>query len=126
MEPKIIVIDPSDFSRSLTVKLLEELNFIIIGEANSAQKGRNLISTTNCNICLIDMNLTEITGIQFIEALLPRSDHLGIILTSYLNLETLKIDAILAGASDVLQSPVDKNSLEKSIYYLQKIITVRE
>ncbi|TDJ05731.1 MAG: response regulator [Deltaproteobacteria bacterium] len=126
MEPKIIVIDPSDFSRRLTVEMLEDLNFTVMGEANSLERAQEIIKNVYCNICLVDMNLGEISGIEFCENLTENNEGLGVILTTYLTLEKLKIDAILSGAIDVLEHPIDKKSLEKSIIYVQKTITEKE
>jgi DNA-binding NarL/FixJ family response regulator len=126
MEPKIIVIDPSDFSRRLTVGLLEELNFTVMGEAGSAEKAEDLIQNVYCNICLVDMNLKDISGIEFSEKLSENNEGLGVIITSYLDLEGLRIDAILGGASDVLLRPLDKKNLEKSIRYVQQIVAEKE
>ncbi|RLA65265.1 MAG: hypothetical protein DRQ88_02990 [Epsilonproteobacteria bacterium] len=121
MEPKIIVVDSYNFSRKTTVRLLEDLSFTVVGEANSIQKTQKLINTSHCNMCLVDM-----TGIEFTRTLKERNKHLGIILTSFLTLEGLKIDAILAGVSDNLEKPLNKSDLEKSIYYLQQIITMKD
>lgn len=126
MEPKIIIIDPSDFSRRLTIGLLEELNFTVMGEAGSVEKAEDMIQNVYCNICLVDINLKEISGIEFSEKLMENNQGLGVIITSYLNLESLKIDAILGGASDVLLRPLDKKNLEKSIHYVQRIIAEKE
>ena len=126
MEPKIIVIDPSDFSRRLTIELLEELNFTVMGEAGSVDRAEDLIQNVYCNICLVDMNLKNISGIEFSEKLRENNEGLGVIITSYLTLESLKIDAILGGASDVLPRPLDKSNLEKSIRYVQRIVSEKE
>jgi len=126
MEPKIIVVDQSDFSRRITVKLLEELNLSVIGEANTSASALELLNNVYCNMCLIDLNLGEKTGIEVAELIREKSEGLGIIITSYLMLESLKIDAVLAGASDFLIKPLDKNNLEKSIYYLEHVLTQKE
>ena len=118
-EYKILIVDDSDFSRSTISGMLDAPKFNIIGEAASAKEAINVLNDRKAHLCIIDIVMPEVSGIELAEYINSSFDNIQIIMVSSLGHESIVIDSISAGASDFLQKPVNKtdliNSVEKAL-----------
>lgn len=116
---RVVVVDDSDFSRSLIRSMLAEESIEIVGEANSAEAALIIIAEKKPNIVITDIVMPEISGIELTEKITERFDKTAVIVISSLSQEHIVLEAIAAGASDFLAKPIQKQQLIDS---LQKIM----
>lgn len=116
---KILVVDDSDFSRSLINQMLKEAGFQVIGEANGAEAALQLVKEKKPDVVITDIVMPEISGIELTEKINQGFDNIYVIVISSLSQEHIVLEAIGAGASDFIAKPIQKQQLVDS---LEKIL----
>lgn len=116
-----MIVDDSDFSRSLIRKILAEENVEVVGEANSAEAALNLLKTQNPNVVITDIVMPETSGIELTEKITQGFNNIAVIVISSLSQEHIVLEAIGAGASDFIAKPIQKQQLIDS---LEKIASI--
>lgn len=116
---KVVIVDDSDFSRSIIRKMLTEEGIEIVGEANSAEAALLVIKESKPNIVITDIVMPEISGIELTEKINQNFNDVSVIVISSLSQEHVVLEAIGAGASDFIAKPIQKQQLIDS---LEKII----
>ncbi len=117
---KVVIVDDSDFSRSIIRKMLTEEGIEIVGEANSAEAALLIIKEKKTNIVITDIVMPEISGIELTEKINRDFNEISVIVISSLSQEHVVLEAIGAGASDFIAKPIQKQQLIDS---LEKIIS---
>ncbi len=116
---KVVIVDDSDFSRSIIRKMLTEEGVEIVGEAASAEAALLVIKDKKPNIVITDIVMPEISGIELTEKINQNFNDVSVIVISSLSQEHVVLEAIGAGASDFIAKPIQKQQLIDS---LEKII----
>ena len=113
---KIVVVDDSDFSRRNIIEILEAENFNIVGQAKSAEEAMPLTATTGANLFIIDIVMPEISGLELAEKITELAKKKKfIVMISSLKLQSLIIESISSGASDVLEKPFSPGDLINTV-----------
>ena len=119
---KIIIVDDSDFSRSIISKMLTEDGFQVIGEASSAESALSMIKEKKPDIVIVDIVMPNVSGLELTEKLNQTAPNVSVIMISSLSQEHIVLDAISAGASDFIAKPIQKQQLIDSV---EKIMSER-
>lgn len=119
---KVVIVDDSDFSRSIIRKMLTEEGIEIVGEASSAETALAVIKEKKPNIVITDIVMPEISGIELTEKINQNYNDISVIVISSLSQEHVVLEAIGAGASDFIAKPIQKQQLIDS---LEKIISTK-
>lgn len=117
---KIVVVDDSDFSRALIIKMLKEANFDVVGEAAGAQAALQVIKDKRPNVVITDIVMPEVSGIELTESINQNFDDIYVIVISSLSQEHVVLEAIGAGAADFIAKPINEQQLVDS---LEKIMS---
>lgn len=121
---KIVVVDDSDFSRSVIIKMLQDAQFDVVGEAASAKAALTVIKEKKPNLVITDIVMPEVSGIELTESINQNFDNIYVIVVSSLSQEHIVLEAIGAGAADFIAKPINEtqliDSLEKIISQIQK------
>ncbi|WPU65602.1 response regulator [Peredibacter starrii] len=117
---KVVIVDDSDFSRSIIRRMLIEEGIEIVGEANGAEAALQVIKSKKPNIVITDIVMPEVSGIELTERITKSYEDISVIVVSSLSQEHIVLEAIGAGASDFIAKPIQKQQLIDS---LEKIIT---
>lgn len=112
---KVVIVDDSDFSRSIIRKMLTEEGIEILGEASSAEAALQVIKEKKPNIVITDIVMPEISGIELTEKINQSFDDIFVIVVSSLSQEHIVLEAIGAGASDFIAKPIQKQQLIDSL-----------
>jgi two-component system, chemotaxis family, chemotaxis protein CheY len=116
---KIVVVDDSDFSRTIINGMLKDAGFQVVGEANAAEAALQVIKEKKPDVVIADIVMPEISGIELTEKINQSFDNISVIVISSLSQEHVVLQAIGAGASDFIAKPIQKQQLIDS---LNKII----
>lgn len=109
------IVDDSSQSRQMIIDILEKNNIVVAGQAGSAEAGLALTGTTEANIYLIDLIMPLRSGLELSKIIAEKGMGLNIIMMSSVNMESLVIESISAGAIDFLAKPITEKKLLKSI-----------
>jgi len=117
---KIVVVDDSDFSRSLIIKMLKEAEFQVVGEASSAVAALQVIKEKKPHVVITDIVMPEVSGIELTENINQNFSDTYVIVVSSLSQEHVVLEAIGAGAADFIAKPISQQQLIDS---LEKIMS---
>lgn len=117
---KILVVDDSDFSRSLINKMLTESGFSVMGEANGANAALLMVKEKKPHVVITDIVMPEISGIELTEKINQNFEGTYVIVVSSLSQEHIVLEAISAGAADFIAKPIHQKQLIDS---LEKIMS---
>ena len=112
----VVIVDDSDFSRSIIRKMLEEEHIEVVGEANNGESALGVIRDKAPQIVITDIVMPEMSGIELTSIISKKFSDIPVIVISSLSQEHIVLDAIAAGASDFIAKPIDKKQLIDSIH----------
>ncbi len=108
----VLVIDDSDFQRKWINKTLKSLSHNAL-EAGNGKEGLKLMQTENPDCIILDLNMPEMNGIEFLEHINEQKITVPvIILTADIQDET-RMECEELGAVAFLKKPFKPNELEK-------------
>lgn len=117
---KVVVVDDSDFSRSLIIKMLKDAQFNVVGEASSAKTALGVIKEKKPHVVITDIVMPEVSGIELTESINQNFSDTYVIVVSSLSQEHIVLEAIGAGAADFIAKPISEKQLIDS---LEKIMS---
>lgn len=123
--PIAILIDDEPDIRELLTISLKRMGFECL-QAGSFREGQNLISATECDLCITDVRMPDGSGIDLVrqfKALHPKTPIA--VMTAYDTTE-IAIQAMKAGAFDFLAKPIRAQRLEillADAHLLSKVTT---
>ncbi len=120
---KVVIVDDSDFSRTILVKMLKDEGFNVVGEANSAAAALMVIKEKKPHVVITDIVMPEVSGIELTENINQNFDNTFVIVISSLSQEHVVLEAIGAGAADFIAKPINQQQLTDS---LEKIMSQAE
>ena len=112
---RLLIVDDEEAARYGIRRALETFG-CEIGEADSAEAARALISENNFDLLLLDVNLPGISGLEFLKELQTESENnkteapLVIIITAH-GSERLAVQAVKGGAYDYVSKPFELDDL---------------
>jgi two-component system chemotaxis response regulator CheY len=112
---RIVVVDDSDFSRSVICKILKDAHFSVVGEAESANTALKVISEKSPHVVITDIVMPEISGIELTDKINHTFDNVYVIVVSSLAQEHIVLEAIGAGAADFIPKPINEKQLIDSL-----------
>lgn len=117
---KVVVVDDSDFSRSLIINMVKDAGFQVVGEASSAAVALQVIKDKDPHIVITDIVMPEVSGIELTESINQNFKDTYVIVVSSLSQEHVVLEAIGAGAADFIAKPISQQQLIDS---LEKIMS---
>jgi two-component system chemotaxis response regulator CheY len=120
---KIVIVDDSDFARSMINTMLKEEGFQVVGEANSAKTAMEVIQEKSPHVVITDIVMPEISGIELTEKINEKFDEVAVIVISSLSQEHIVLEAIGAGARDFIAKPIQKQQLVDSLDKIMSELT---
>jgi two-component system, chemotaxis family, chemotaxis protein CheY len=115
----ILVVDDSDYVRSLLKTILEEAGYTIIGEADHAEKAIKEYHRLHPDIVLMDVVLetseTGKNGLDALKEILKGDPSAKVLICSGLNEQILINEAMAAGAKGFIPKPFEIEKLIETI-----------
>lgn len=108
----VLIIDDNEFNLQVLGNSLRE-NGLNILAANSAKQGLAIVKAKNTDLIITDINLPEISGIEFCSLIrsIPETRHIPVIFSSASTDPVLINEAISAGGNDFLPKPINRHEL---------------
>jgi two-component system, chemotaxis family, chemotaxis protein CheY len=104
---RALIIDDSKAMRGILGRMLRALEFEVVEASNGREAMERLWATGKVDLVLVDWNMPEMNGIEFVHAV--RADHLydGVLLmmvTTETEMENV-VRALAAGANEYVMKP---------------------
>jgi DNA-binding NtrC family response regulator len=120
MRPQILLIDDEAGTRFGFVKYLSNVGYDIT-EASDLAEGREAAASQMFDAIILDLNLPDGNGLDFIDHIRQTSPETPIIVITGSGEITVAVDAMRRGADNFLTKPVDMASLE---VFLKKTLEI--
>ena len=118
---KALVVDDSRAMRTILSQSLKEAGFAEVSQAANGREGYEfLVGHPDTELCLVDWNMPEMTGIQMVEAV-RKEDALGSVRIMMVTTETEAAHmqrAIEAGANEYVMKPFTKDVIAQKLRVL--------
>lgn len=108
---RALIIDDSKAMRSILSRMLKGLQFEVIEAANGQEALERLRATGKVDLALVDWNMPEMNGLEFVRAV--RAEHIydGVLLmmvTTETEMENV-VRALAAGANEYVMKPFTRD-----------------
>lgn len=117
---KVLVIDDSRAMRMILGRMLRELGFDVAEAANGREGLRQLDAGLDPALVLVDWNMPEMTGIEFVEAVRkpPYTSEAKIVMVTTETEVPQVVRALEAGADEYVMKPFTKESIFEKLQLL--------
>jgi len=114
MTLSLLIVDDEPSIRETLIEFFETFGYTVRGAA-TATEGRRLAAEHAPDVVLLDLRLPDADGTVAMEALLADDPEVGIILLTGFADVRVAVSAMQRGASDVLEKPVDLDTLAAAV-----------
>lgn len=115
---RVLIADDEEYIRIFLKDILESLSFNVVGEVISGDELPSAMKKTKPDILLLDINMPNLTGIEFLQKYANRFPQTCIILLTSLSLSELIGEESISGAQCFLSknTPVEDiiNAIEQT------------
>ena len=120
MSVQVLVIDDSRAMRMILCRMLRELGFDVAEAANGREGLQQLDAGLDPALVLVDWNMPEMTGIEFVEAVRkpPYTSEAKIVMVTTETEVPQMVRALEAGADEYVMKPFTKESIFEKLQLL--------
>jgi DNA-binding NtrC family response regulator len=118
---RVLVVDDDTELRNTLKKVIGSLGYFVHA-AGSSEEADVHLNTQRYDVCLLDIELPRMTGVEFLGWALKRDPEMAVIMLSGLDAPDLALDCLRAGARTYLVKPISTQFLSMA---LQDAVSVR-
>lgn len=120
MTRKALVVDDSAATRFILSKMLKELGFESVQAAHGKEALTRLGDHGDCELALVDWNMPEMNGLEFIQALRTNHayDNLKVVMVTTETEMMQVVRALEAGANEYIMKPFTKEMVADKMQIL--------
>ncbi|AEX86137.1 chemotaxis protein CheY [Marinitoga sp. 1135] len=115
MPVTVLVVDDSKFDRIILKDMLENLGYMVVGEAENGKEAVKEYFKTMPDIVLMNLMMPVMNGIEAMTFILENDPSANIIVTSSSSEKKYVTEAIKNGAKDFLVIPIKEKKLIEAI-----------
>ena len=104
MANRILIVDDAAFMRMMIKDILSKNGYEIVGEAADGAQAVQLYQDTQPDLVTMDITMPEMDGITALKEIKKVNPQAKVIMCSAMGQQAMVIDAIQAGAKDLLLS----------------------
>jgi len=116
---RVLIVDDSKFARMILRKMLEEINFEIVAEAETDVEAVEKYKQFKPDLVTMDIILPVENGLKAVKDIMAFDPQAKIIMVSAMGQEKIIEEAIQLGAKGFMVKPISK---EKLLAEIEKII----
>lgn len=122
---KILIADSSTFTRILLANALDTLGFEVVAVAKNGAEALEKFAQCSPDICLIDLKLEGIGGIEVVRALTEENPSAAVALLMPEDIDDpdIIVEAVRAGAKSYIRKPTSGEELKGR---LTRLLTKKE
>jgi two-component system, chemotaxis family, protein-glutamate methylesterase/glutaminase len=103
---RVLIVDDSAFVRKVIRQMLSRSPFIeVVGAARDGEEALELVEHLRPDVVTLDLNMPRVSGIDFLRTLMSRRPIPTVLVSSASENGELVLEALDAGAVDVVQKP---------------------
>lgn len=111
---RILVVEDDDRMRRSLQRMVTRWGYTVKSAA-SAEEADHLLSADRFDICLLDIELPRMSGLEFLTWALSRDSEMAIIMLTGVDVPDVAVECIESGARTYLVKPVEVDFLELAL-----------
>ncbi len=111
MAKKILIVDDSPIVIFEISVILDELGFIIVGEANNGEAALIKMEELQPDIITLDIVMPGINGVEILKRIKSFDSRIKVIMLSAIGKQQTILDCLRAGADDFIEKPFVKEQI---------------
>jgi len=125
---KILIIDDSNTSRYVAVKIIRDLGYKDFADVPSAEDGLVRLKAEKFDLVLLDWNLDGMSGVDFLKVVRedPSLKNIAVIMVTTVNERKNVIQALKLGVQGYLFKPVTKNLIDTKLKEIESRLFSRQ
>lgn len=117
---KVLICDDSMFARKKLGMLLSSLGITTIYEAADGEEAVAKFKDNKPDIAFMDIVMPKLTGIEALQKIMEFDKNAKVVMASSVGTQSHLKQAIMLGAYDFVQKPIDDAQVEKTIRNIMK------
>ena len=117
---KVLICDDSMFARKKLGMLLSSLGITTIYEAADGEEAVAKFKNNKPDIAFMDIVMPKLTGIEALQQIMEFDKNAKVVMASSVGTQSHLKQAIMLGAYDFVQKPIDDAQVEKTIRNIMK------
>lgn len=117
---KVLICDDSMFARKKLGMLLSSLGITTIYEAADGEEAVAKFKDNKPDIAFMDIVMPKLTGIEALQQIMEFDKNAKVVMASSVGTQSHLKQAIMLGAYDFVQKPIDDAQVEKTIRNIMK------
>jgi two-component system, chemotaxis family, chemotaxis protein CheY len=117
---RALVVDDSRATRRVIGEIMRELGYDVTEAGNGCEGLERLAQLGNPDVVLVDWNMPEMNGLEFIKAVRSDKDNRNlpmIMVTTETEMERMAL-AFMAGVNEYIMKPFDRMMIEEKLMLL--------
>lgn len=102
---KILVVDDSEFMRSIIKKIVEVAGYEVISEASNGLEAIEQYKLHRPDIVTMDITMPEMDGLTALREIIAWDRNAKVVMATAMNQEQIIKESVLSGAKDYLIKP---------------------
>jgi len=119
--PKVLIVEDAPFIREMIKEILESHDYTVVGEASNGIEAIEKYESLKPDIVLMDILMPGMDGLSAIAKIKEIDNDAKIIVVSALVKETLRKEALRAGATEFVAKPFQ---VEKLLDAVRSIVPI--
>lgn len=111
--PKVLIVDDSRTSRRMLKEVLEEMNYVIIGEATNGEEGFIKYKELNPDLVTLDITMPKLDGIEALQLIRKYNPEAKAVMITAAGQREKMIQAVRYGAAEFITKPYEKEEVAK-------------
>lgn len=118
---KILVVDDSQFIRTLLRRILTGRGHVIAGEANNGNEAVEKFAKLRPDLVTLDIVMPKLNGLEALKRIMQIDPQAKVVMVTALGQEPLAIESVKLGASDYIVKPFKPDQVVESV---EKVLNV--
>lgn len=115
MDHTILIADDAAFMRNILREIIEDMGWMVTGEATDGQEAIALYRETVPDLVLLDITMPNLDGTEALKAILAEDPRAQVVMITALGQKDQVLEAIKAGARDFIIKPFDHDRVSHTL-----------
>lgn len=121
MSKKILVVDDSNFMRSIITNILKSYNITDVEHASNGLEAIEKYKNNKYDFVTMDITMDKMDGIEALKEIKKIDPKAKVVMVSAMGQKAYILEAIKAGALEFVIKPFDKRSVEDTMNKLKNL-----
>lgn len=115
MKHTVLLVDDASFMRMTLKKILENDDFIVVGEAENGQMAIHMYKEMKPDVVVMDITMPEMSGAEALKQIRSIDPNAKVVMCSAMGQQHMVVDAIQSGAKDFIVKPFQADRVVEAL-----------